>query len=289
MKTSAIIRIITWSIVAIFLVVVLVNSINGDGILGLNIGFSGYSYSNSSKYLVADGLIGVNDIRNIDIDWISGKVRVEEYNGDRIEFYEENSSGLDEDEKMRYLVENGNLKIKFKKSKKIASFLFNNSFSKTLIIKIPSSLSNELSNFEVDCVSSKVEIDNLIANNISIEAVSGEIDINNVISEALNVETVSGNVNISGNIDFIENESVSGKIMMDLDNCPKEIKSETVSGSINISIPENEGFTAKYESLSAKFTSDFEVNKTKDEAIYKNGESNFVFESVSGRININKK
>ena len=288
MRTSAIIRIITWSIVAIFLVVVLVNSINGDKIFGLNnIGFFGYSYDNSGEYLVADDIISVRDIKNIDIDWISGKVKVEEYSGNTIEFYEEESSSLDEDEKMRYLVEDGSLKIKFKKSKKfISSFLNKN---KTIIIKIPSSVSGGLNSFVLNTVSSNVEVNNLVANNVSIEVVSGDIDINNVKSELLYVETISGSVNISGAIDFIESEGVSGKITMDLENCPKEIKSETISGSINIYIPENDGFTAKYESVSGKFTSDFNVTMTKNKAVYKNGKSNFDFESVSARININKK
>ncbi len=289
MKTSAIIRIITWSIVAIFLIVILVNVINGDEIIGFNIGFSGYNYDNSSKYLVADGVVNAKDINNIDVNWISGKIKVVDYDGDTIEFYEEGSSNLDEDEKMRYLVEDGNLKIKFKKSRKFMAFSLFKSLNKTLILKVPSSIKDELNNFVVDTVSSPVEIENLKSNNVSIEVVSGKVDLKNVKSEVLNVETVSGSTNISGDIDFIDVEAVSGKVTMNLENCPEEIKTETVSGSINIYIPENDGFTVEYDSVSGKFKCDFEVKMSKKEAIYKNGKSDFELETVSGGININKK
>lgn len=289
MKTSAIIRIITWSIVAIFLIVILVNVINGDEIIGFNIGFSGYNYDNSSKYLVADGVVSAKNIENIDIDWISGKIKVVEHDGDTIEFYEEGSSNLDEDDKMRYLVEDGNLKIKFKNSRKFMAFSLFKSLNKTLILKVPSSINDELNSFVIDTVSSPVEIENLTSNNVSIEVVSGKVDLKNIKSEVLNVETVSGSADISGNIDFIDFEAVSGKVIMDLENCPKEIKAETVSGSINIYIPENDGFTANYDSVSGRLKCDFEVKMSKKEAIYKNGKSNFEFETVSGGININRK
>ncbi|HBB28792.1 MAG TPA: hypothetical protein DC000_06030 [Clostridiales bacterium] len=289
MKTSAIIRIITWSVVVIFLIAILVNVINGDEFFGLNIGFSGYNYTDSSKYLVADGVVKVNDIKNVDISWISGKIKVIEYDGDNIEFYEEGSSSLDEDNKMRYLVEDGNLKIKFKKSRKFISLSLFNSFNKTLVVKIPTSYKNDFNNFVLDTVSSPVEIEGLKAQDISIEVVSGGVDIKNIKSEILNVETVSGSASISGYIDFVDCEGVSGKITLDLENCPKEIKAETVSGSINVFIPENEGFTAEYDSVSGKFKCDFEVKMTKNEAIHKNGKSNFELETVSGGININKK
>ena len=289
MRTSAIIRIITWSIVAIFLIAILVNVINGNKLFGINIGISGYSYDDSDKYLVANGVVNVNDIKNVDINWISGKIKVIEYDGDNIEFYEEGSSSLDEDNKMRYLVEDGNLKIKFKNLRKFISLSLFNPFNKTLVVKIPTTYNNEFNNFTIETVSSSVEIENLNAKNISIEVVSGGVDIENIKSEVLKVETVSGSASISGNVDFVDSEGVSGKVTLDLENCPKEIKAETVSGSINIFIPENEGFTAEYDTVSGKFKCDFEVTMSKKEAIHKNGKADFELETVSGGININRK
>ncbi len=293
MKTSAIIRIIAWSVIAIFLTVVLVNVINGNGmnlgaLRGFNINFSGYSFENINKYSVAEDTVNVKDIKNIDIDWISGKVRIEEYDGDSIQFYEESSSNLSEDNKMRYLAENGTLKIKFKKPYK-SIISFNNYLNKTLVIRMPSSGENNLNEFTLDVVSASVEIDALKADKVSIEAVSGDITIKNLISDKLDVETVSGDMNVHANVDSVDFESVSGDLVLDLENCPRGIDAEAVSGRVDIFLPENDGFTVRYDSVSGKFKCDFEVSITKKEAVYKNGKAKFDIETVSGGINVNRK
>lgn len=293
MKTSAIIRIIAWSAIAVFLTIVLVNVLNGNGmglgsLGGFNINFSGYSFQNVNKYSVAENTVNVKDIRNIDIDWISGKVKIEEYDGDGIEFYEESSSDLNEDNKMIYLVENGTLKIKFKKPYK-GIISFNKLLNKTLVIRMPLSEENSLNEFTLDVVSSSVEIEALRADKVSIDAVSGDITIKNLISDKLDVETVSGDMNVHANVNSVDFESVSGDLVLDLENCPKGIDAEAVSGRVDIFLPENDGFTVRYDSVSGKFKCDFEVSITKKEAVYKNGKAKFDIETVSGGINVNRK
>lgn len=293
MKTSAIIRIIAWSAIAIFLTIVLVNVLNGNGLglrglTGFSINLSGYSFENINKYSVAESAVNVKDIKKIDADWISGKVKIEEYDGNTIQFYEEASSNLSEDNKMRYLVENGTLKIKFKKPNK-GIFSFNNSLNKTLVIRMPLSEENSLKEFILDVVSASVEIEALKADNVSIEAVSGYITIKNLISDKLDVETVSGDMNVHANVNSVDVESVSGDLVLDLENCPRGIDAEAVSGRVDIFLPENDGFTVRYDSVSGKFKCDFEVSITKKEAVYKNGKAKFDIETVSGGINVNRK
>ncbi len=318
MRTSAIVKIVVNFMLAIFLISILINILGGNslGFKGFKIpifSFGGFSYKfdDASKYSIANGKISVDDIRKLDIDWVAGKVRIEEYSGDKIEFYEENSSGLSEDDKMRYMVDNGTLKIKFRKS--YIGFGILKSLSKDLVIRIPVSMEDGLAELKLDNVSSSIEIEALIANVVLIDSVSGSISIKNLISKKLDIETVSGTVNVSAEAEFVDVEaisgdlnisissksiekvdieSVSGDVSLDLGNSPKILDVETISGEVNITLPENDGFVARYDSVSGKFRCDFEVSISKKEAVYKDGKINkskLDIETVSGDITINKK
>lgn len=320
MRTSAIIKIVTNLILAIVLILILVNFLGGNqfGFKGFkmfsfNLGGFNYSFDDASKYSIADGKISVDDIRELDIDWVAGKVKIEEYSGDKIEFYEENSSELSEDNKMRYLIDNGKLKIKFRKSFVGIGFVSFKPLNKELVIRIPVSMEDGLAELKLDNVSSSIEIDALIANTVLIDSVSGEINIKNLIAKKLDVETVSGAVNVftesefvdaetisgrlnisisSKSIEKVDIESVSGGVSLDLGNSPKILDVETISGKVDITLPENDGFVAKYDSVSGKFKCDFEVSISKNEAVYKDAKINtskLGINTVSGNININKK
>ncbi len=317
MRTSAIIRIIANLVLVIFLVALFVNLLNGDTIefKGLKIptiNFGGFSYKfdDESKYSIADGKINTKNINKLDIDWISGKIKIEEYSGDGIEFYEESSSSLSEDKKMRYMIDNGTLRIRFRKPYKTIG-AFDKALNKTLVIRIPKSMEDGLTQLKIENVSSIIDINALIADNVIIDNVSGQINIKDLIANKLDVETVSGsvyafaeaksveadsvsasiNINLESNsIEKIDVETVSGSIVLNLNSVPSEIDAETVSGSINVKLPENDGFVVKYSSISGKFNTDFEVKLTKGEAIYKDGKSsNIKIDTISGSINVNKK
>jgi len=318
MRTSAIIKIIANLILALVLISILTSLLSGNqfGFKGFKIptfhlgGFS-YKFNDASKYSIANEKVSVDDIRKLDIDWVAGNVRIEEYSGDKIEFYEENSSSLKEDDKMRYMIDNGTLKIRFRKS--YIGFGIIKSLSKKLVIRIPVSMEDGLAELKLDNVSSSVEIEALIANVVLIDSVSGGVSIKNLISKKLDIETVSGTVNVSAEAEFVDAEavsgdlnisissksiekvdieSVSGDVSLDLGNSPKILDVETISGEVNIILPENDGFVARYDSVSGKFRCDFEVSIAKKEAVYKDGKINkskLDIETVSGDITINKK
>ena len=64
----------------------------------------------------------MSEINRIEIKWVSGTVNVVAYDGDDIVFDEESSRTLDEDNKMRYRIEDGKLSIQFFKSRIFSFF-----------------------------------------------------------------------------------------------------------------------------------------------------------------------
>lgn len=124
---------------------------------------------------------------------------------------------------------------------------------------------------------------------LNTKSVSGDIEIKQGKYQ-LTASTTSGDIEAEGLISQFDLNSVSGDIeinsqlMMETDS-----EASTVSGVIEIHIPENEGYETTYSSTTGQYRSRFSnVNqKKKGIDIYKNGEIKFKFKTVSGEISIN--
>lgn len=305
MRTSAVIRIVVGVILVVFLVGVLYNGINGNKFFSLksiNISNLGYSYEDSEKYSVAEETIKASDINELDINWTAGNVNIILNDKDEVEFYEESTKTLQDDEKLRYYISNGELKIHYMKSG-IKFKLNNNTLRKTLTIKVPKNLTDininvvsanidikdiNVKTLDVDNVSGDITLANTIATVLSINNVSGTIEANGNINK-FEVDTISGKASLTGSVEEVEVDTTSGSIHINSNICPNEIDINSISGTINITIPDNYGFIAKYNTVSGDFNCDFQASSSKNKAVYKNGNSEFEFNTTSGDININKK
>lgn len=307
MRTSAIIRMILWAVVAFILLGFLIAGINGNLIhFNFNIG-DGYYYDNANSYTKGGGELTPDGIDSIETNWIAGNVKITQYDGNKIIISESSKSTITDDNQLRYKVEDGKLTIQYTKAKRLFKMWINNSITKDLEVKIPQSIAltlndvtistvsansdisgisvNELS---IDNVSGRIEIANISASELTFDTVSGKINATNVKADNGDINTISGNVTYNGSINSIDCESVSGKLDIVSAVAPKNIDAESISGSIDISIPENDGFTANYDSVSGNFNCDFNTTQRNDSAIYKNGNANYSFDTVSGHIRINQ-
>lgn len=260
----------------------------------------GYSYKNADSYSIGGNEVNAADINEIDIDWVAGSVNVEVYDGDKIIFSED--GGLIEAHQLRYKVEGGRLTIKYLKSS-IFSFSLK---QKDLTVKIPKD-SKPYSLVRIDTISASINAGNFTSDEVTLETVSGSVDLSTVTCNLLKVESVSGRVNIaetttedfnsenvsggiyfSGNASKIKADTVSGKIEVNSFTCPNTVDFESVSGSITLAIPENNGFEAKVDTVSGGFTCEFPTTKDRNKHVYKNGDASFDFDTVSGSILIKK-
>ena len=66
----------------------------------------------------------------------------------------------------------------------------------------------------------------------------------------------------------------------------KNVDIGTVSGGITLGLPENDGFNARYSSVSGRFNSEFPVEMSGKHGIYKNGDIEISLGTVSGGIKI---
>lgn len=151
--------------------------------------------------------------------------------------------------------------------------------------------------FELSTVSGRLRLSSLHAENISAHAVSGKLEVSGLSAEKLKLSTVSGKLlaegcsaesaelnSVSGSMDAHCNaerfqvHSTSGRAQLRVDQCPEKAKLSSVSGALQVALPENNGFVVDYNSMSGSFSSDFPVNiisdgkkKKKGQAVYGNG------------------
>ena len=308
MKVSAIIRIIIWTLVALIFTGILVSAIFFRDLFsdGWSIGINSTTfYTDADSYSIGGGEIDASDIDSIELTWICGEVKFEIYDGDKISISESGEINNDDD-KLRYLVKDKKLIIQFEKSKNFEISLGNTYNKKTLTLKLPKSLAENLNTVDIENVSSnitmndiklnkldienvsgEVKMKNITAIDISLETVSGGADTENIIAKNLNCNTVSGNLKMRGSFTDVDAESVSGDIEVYSKEKVNSADVETVSGDFEITIPENSGFTVDMDSTK-KLSSAFETTNRGDLIISGDGSAEFDFETVSGQFSIKK-
>lgn len=310
-KTSAMIRIIVWALVALFLTAVLVLGLTGSEWITSHLSLKGdinfgtvYTYPHADRYTAGGGAADAAAIREVDINWVAGNVTIIPCDGSEIKFYE-TGAGEDPDNQMRHWIENGTLRIQYRASQ--FSFGFIETDSKQLTVEIPSSMDTSLIDLDIDATSASISVSKISVSKISVNTVSGGISLDTLNSSKLTAESVSGSITskavtadivsgstVSGTCSFtgsfgeLSHESVSGSVTITSDICPEEIDCSSVSGNITVCIPENNGFTAEYDTVSGDFRCDFAVTSAKSSATYNRGGAEFDFETVSGDIIIER-
>ena len=145
-------------------------------------------------------------------------------------------------------------------------------------------------NLAVNTVSGEITLsDAVFTGGLSAHSVSGGMRLSGVTAETAHLETVSGEARYEGRAQEFYGESVSAGLNARLQNCPKTLDMNAVSGKLTLGIPENNGFYADYSSVSGSFFSEFPVTgglAKSGKALYGDGRCNFSFSTTSGDIRI---
>ncbi|MCQ4894368.1 DUF4097 family beta strand repeat-containing protein [Anaerotruncus sp. DFI.9.16] len=313
MKTSAVIRIILWSMVVVLLTCILAVGLSGGELLGrpLPFGFSGvgfsgsgFSYPDAGRYTAGGGSFPADQVDSIEINWVSGGVTVRSYEGSELAFDETIRGQADDSMRMRHYLKDRTLVIQFCAPRQ-SVFRSANSPVKTLEILVPESLAARMDEAEISVASASIQVSGITADKLEIDSVSGSTDITDTSCRSFELDTVSGSVRSSGlTAGSAETDSVSGPVQLEgsfgriqYDTisgsfrvgsaiCPERIEGSSVSGSVHITIPENDGFTADYDRVSGDFSSDFPTTGDKGRRVYKDGGARFSFDTISGDISI---
>ena len=289
------------------------------GFLGINT----YNYDHAEEYTAGETDI-TGTVRNLDIDWTSGKVTIASHDADTITLRETSRSAISEDFQLRWWLDGDTLRVKFAKSGYRHGGFFGlfSGQEKELILTLPAGL--ELNEVNIDTASAGQEINDLRAEKLDVDSASGRILVNaaqignidayassgNVNihvekAEKIEIDTASGAINVTaGQVGKIEVNSASGAVnaeINDLDegdfhtasgsvtirtNRLNALDINTASGNITALLPTEPGFTTTLKSSSGSVNYSLDLQKSGNDYICGDGSAKATISSASGSIHL---
>ncbi|HOE08699.1 MAG TPA: DUF4097 family beta strand repeat-containing protein [Treponemataceae bacterium] len=144
-------------------------------------------------------------------------------------------------------------------------------------------------NIDISSTSGSVRAENLNADNIEARSVSGSVKVETSQCTEADIGSTSGSVLFSGRADELSLTSTSGSVKAYLDAMlKKDSRFKSMSGSVRLTLPDNEGFTMKYSSMSGSVSNRFTGLRAEKSGTntYKNGGITLTLESMSGSVSI---
>lgn len=284
MKRNAIIRVIGWSVTLVVLLSLLAGGL---------VYFLPYPKQTAEKVdatefpaeLSTDFLnygTSAGDIREIEIDWVSGEIQIIPTGIDHIKVNE--TAAHANTEAMLCRKDGDTLKISFCKGE-LASL--KGIGSKDLTIQVPKGWACR--KLEIDAVSPKISIQGLTADEVDLDTAGGESRFDSCTLGKLDADTASGNLYFTGTLENLEYDSASGSVEAEFDNVPTKISMDTASGSLSLKLPKGAGFAVALDSLSGKLDSDFPTTLDGDRYLCGDGACKIEMESLSGGVTVNQK
>lgn len=276
------------------------------------------TYANEKQYSAGSGEVPAS-VRELDVDWSSGAVRVETYAGSTVRIAEHSSRSLPEELQVHWWLDGATLRIRFCASGQRLSLP--DTAKKELTVSLPQELALESltvdtaaadvtvaeayadvlrvstasGDMELSCAAKQIELNSasgsmaLLASgsceSLAVHSASGRIKAELDSVEMLKCGSASGSIEIdAASADFVYAESTSGKIVLALDKLAHEGKVDSTSGKVTLQLPQDAGFTAKIRSNSGELHSDFAMKYDGESYVCGDGRTMLTIETTSGDI-----
>ena len=296
MKTNAIIRIIVWSLVLL----ILINILGGFLIRGFYLDnysiFSPKSGAHPTEETFAPDVPLSNEeilsidpasIRELEIEWAAGDILIQTDDVEQITIQE--SDVDDEKHTMVYSINRQKLTVRYRKEPVRVGIgaSINAEISKDLYITVPNDWNCE--NLEIDAAAASVKMNNMTIREVDFDGASGTFTINNCNIRALDIDTASADVHFSGTLDTLDFDAASASFIAVLYNTPNRMDMDGMSGSLDLTLPEDCGYSVTMDGISSHFSTDFKETTFRNDAhIYGNGSCRIDVDGMSCDVIIRK-
>ena len=247
-----------------------------------------YTYDDS-LYTVGDGSIAVENLTEIDLDWVDGSVTVVSCQDAYPSLTEKSENQLTESSLLRWhLSEDGKLTVKYRAS----SFFLGRGENKQkdLILRVPERFMEDLT-IRIHVSSTNVFLDRLGAKEVSVESDNGNVAMMSTsVFEDLAVSTKSGKLLISGVVtQKLELTSQKGEIRVESPVLPAESFVETKEGDIHLLLDSGASFALDFEEEKGKYVSDFDLTEQDGRLVVGEGDAKLNVKTKSGVLYLTEK
>lgn len=247
-------------------------------------------------------------IEDLDLSWISGPMEVRAWGGERIRVTEYARTALPEGRQLQLQTAGGVLTVRWAREVILFGLW---PLSKHLVVELPAALAAGLGRVKCANVAGKTYLTGLCAQTLEASSTSGLVSLGGVtarrlaaksISGAVRAEdfaaqtadfgTTSGAVEAWGSAEELQLKSVSGALRLGLGQCPGKAVLGTTSGGIVLTLPGEIGFTAKFSSVSGRFSTDFQVEGEmggkQGKVVHGDGYAKLKLNTISGGMKVLK-
>lgn len=225
-------------------------------------------------------------IREMEIEWAAGSIVIQPMDITEIRISEEGAS--QSSDPMVWKVKDGKLVVQYSKNTDhdFGIGLLQGKDVKNLTIQVP--LDWNCNSLEIDAASASLEVKDLTIREMEFDGASGTCIFTNCTVENLDLDTASGDVLFKGSLTQMECDAASANIILELSSIPKSLDLDTASGNLDLTLPENAGFTVTMDTMSGEFTSDFTTTQRNGSYVAGNGRCRIDVDAMSGNVMIRK-
>ena len=234
-----------------------------------------------SESTVQNVSFDASEVKKLHIEWVSGNVTLKTADQHNVTFRVDGDSALP----FSYQLSGNELDLRYPADNALWKPAWG---SKNLTVTVPQSWYARETN--IDAVSAVVEVDGLSTEELKLDTTSGPINASGLCCDQIVASTVSGNVSLEGTAEELKLDTTSGRCQAELDERVREIELDSVSGELELILPESLGFEAEVDAVSGSFRSDIPTTAS-SKGVYTcgNGECGISVDTVSGSITIQKK
>lgn len=281
MKNNAIMRIVIYSLLILVLLVLLFTVILGQN-------WFRFDRRHDSASLTQMGgeptPWPAGDVHGIEIEWAMGDIVIRTGDTDEILVREEKAEDADP---MVVGTKNGKLVITFWR-KQSFGFGFNTSMPrKDLYITVPEGWTARELDFDI--AKGDLILENLKVDQVDFDGADVDFNIQNCALGSLDVDTADGSVQFTGTLEELDMDGASTDFTGSFDNVPRLLKMDGMSGSMDITLPKDAGFTAVLDGMSCRFTSDLATSHVGGAYTYGDGRCRIDADGMSMSVNVKSK
>lgn len=286
MKRNAIVRIVLWSIALVVLLGILLAGLYVPGALSR---IRRESSGDHAEYQEMEGkgfTLDAASVRDIEVEWAAGSIVIQPM--DIAEIYIAEEGANQSSNPMVWNVREGKLSIQYCKEP-ARVFVFGMDVKledKNLIIQVPRSW--QCNTLEIEAASATLEVQDLTIRKVEFDGASGTCDFRSCTVETLDLDTASGDVRFTGSLQQLDCDAASADIVLELTNVPRSLDMDTASGDLDVTLPEDAGFTVTLDAMSSDFESDFETTSRNGSHVAGNGRCHIDVDAMSGDVIIRK-
>lgn len=226
-----------------------------------------------------------DQVREIEIEWTAGHILLLPADTDVIQVSEKSTS--DNSEPMVCRLKEGTLSIDFCRNEDVFLSISDlASQSKDLTVFVPKDWVCQ--SLEVDAASAALEVNDLTVGEVEFDSASGACEFRNCTVDRMDVDTASGDIRFLGSLQYLDVDAVSAGVLAVLSNNPKRLSMDSMSGDLDITLPQDSGFTLTLDGLSTELTSDFQTTRQNGDYLSGDGSCRILLSATSGDVFLRK-